>query len=251
MTFWVVLAMTGAFVYLAGSLWFSIASSRFNFPKTQYLSTAEVQNLIANAKGGGINFFLNQCQKGFRFLQGEVREDDTPVSALPSYYFAAPAENSTLALLEEKGIGYKKIVNNRDFSLASEAVFWLRRWAPMVMAPFCFFIVVAGMATLMRRRNHQPFEPRPIAAARNERRVDKAFAALVACGMVAVAIFLGLATDWKVRRVAAHQVPGIIAQHKNARFEVYEYPDSSRKLWISDLHAPDFIAPLTNPRSEC
>jgi hypothetical protein len=61
--------------------------------------------------------------------------------------------------------------------------------------------------------------------------------------MVVVAVFLSLTTDWKVRRVAADQVPGIIAQHRNARFEVFEYPDGSRKLWISDLRSPDFIAP--------
>ena len=54
---------------------------------------------------------------------------------------------------------------------------------------------------------------------------------------------LFLATDWKVRRVAADQLPGIIAQHKNARFEVFEYRDGSRKLWISDLRSADFIAP--------
>ena len=61
--------------------------------------------------------------------------------------------------------------------------------------------------------------------------------------MVALAVLLGLTTNWKVRRVAADQVPGIIAQHKNARFEVFEYRDGSRKLWISDLRSPDFIAP--------
>jgi hypothetical protein len=29
----------------------------------------------------------------------------------------------------------------------------------------------------------------------------------------------------------------------NARFEVFEYRDGSRKLWISDRRSPDFIAP--------
>jgi RNA polymerase sigma factor (sigma-70 family) len=241
---WVVLAMTGALVCLASAIWTYRTESRLRLPKTQFLSTAEVQNLIANSKGRDIRFFLNQCQKGFCFLDGEVREDATPVSTFPSYCFDAPAENSTLALLTEKGIRYKTIVNNRDFSLASQAVLWLRRWALLsLMVPFCFFIVVAGAVTLMRRRNNQPSEARLIAAARNERRVDKAFAALVACGMVVVAVFLSLTTDWKVRRVAADQVPGIIAQHRNARFEVFEYPDGSRKLWISDLRSPDFIAP--------
>jgi hypothetical protein len=148
----------------------------------------------------------------------------------------APAENSTMALLAEKGIRYETKIENRDFLHSTGAA---RHW----FAPFCFFIVVAGAVTLLRRRDHQPSEPRPIAAARNERRVDKSFAALAACGMVAVAVLLGLTTDWKVRRVATNQVPDIIAQHKNARFEVFEYDDGSRKLWISDLRSPDFIAP--------
>ena len=153
----------------------------------------------------------------------------------------APAENSTLALLAEKGISYETKIENRDFPPFQPGGCW--QWALVADAPFCFFIVVAGAVTLLRRRDHQPSEPRPIAAARNERRVDKAFAALAACGMVAVAVLLGLTTDWKIRRVAADQVPGIIAQHKNARFEVFEYEDGSRKLWISDLRSPDFIAP--------
>ena len=73
--------------------------------------------------------------------------------------------------------------------------------------------------------------------------MDKAFAALAACGMVAVAVLLGLTTDGKVRRVAAARLPGFIAQHKNARFQVFEYRDGSRKLWISDVRSPEFIAP--------
>jgi RNA polymerase sigma factor (sigma-70 family) len=257
---WVVLAMTGALVCLAVFFWLSRVNSRIHLPATQYLSTAEVQNLIANSKGGDIGFHLWQLRNGFRHLTGGVRENGTWSP------FDAPADNSTLALLAEKGISYETSIENRDFTRGSREVWWLLgRWAYLTLMPgFCFFIVVAGAATLLRRRDSglcettgplttdhgpgvksrkQPSEPRPIAAARNERRVDKAFAALAACGMVAVAVLLGLTTDWKVRRVAADQVPGIIAQHKNARFEVFEYKDGSRKLWISDHRSPDFIAP--------
>jgi RNA polymerase sigma factor (sigma-70 family) len=244
-TLWVVLAMTGALFCLAFFFWASIATSRVIsrnpnlIPKTEYLSTAEVQNLIANPKGRDIKFSLTQLRNGFRHLNGEVREKGTPVSTPPVYWFAAPAENSTIALLAEKGIRYETRIENRDFTPGL-----LGRWALGLLVPaFCFFIVVAGAVTLLRRRDHPPSEPRPTAAARNERRVDKAFAALAACGMVAVAVLLGLTTDWKIRRVGADQVPGIIAQHKNARFEVFEYNDGSRKLWISDLRSPDFIAP--------
>ena len=245
MTLWVVLAMTGALLCLAFCFWFSMVNSRLHHPQTQYLSTAEAQNLIANSKGRNIRFHLYQHRNGFRYLFGQVREEGAPVSALPASCMAAPAENSTLALLAEKGISYTTSNDNRDFTQRiRDRMFRFGKWATLAVFPaFCFFIVVAGAATLLRRRNKQPCEPRPIAAARNERRVDKAFAALVACGMVAVAVILSLTTDWKIRRVAADQVPGIIAQHQNARFEVFEYPDGSRKLWISDLRSPDFIAP--------
>jgi len=238
-TLWVVLAMTGALVCLAGLFLFSSLNTRIHQPQTQYLSTAEVQNLIANPKGRDIEFSLTQFRNGFRYLNGEVRENGT------ESVFHAPAEHSTMALLAEKGISYKTRIEGRDFTLGIRYVWWsLGNWAMHLFMPaFWFFIVVAGAVTLLRRRDHQPSEPHPIAAARNERRVDKAFAALAACGMVALAVLLGLTTDWKVRRVAADQVPGIIAQHRNARFEVFEYRDGSRKLWISDLRSPDFIAP--------
>jgi predicted small integral membrane protein len=245
----VVLAMTGALVCLAFFFESSVKASRNPnlIPATpQHLSTAEVQNLIATPpKGHEIYITLYQCRSGLRFLSGAVREKGTPVSALPAYSFDAPAENSTLALLAEKGISYRTTIESRGFTPSIRAVGWLLgHWAILTLMPvFCFFILVAGAATLLRRRGHPPSEPRLIAAARNERRVDKAFAALAACAMAALAVWLGLATDWKVRRVAADQVPGIIAQHKNARFEVFEYRDGSSKLWISDLRSPDFIAP--------
>jgi hypothetical protein len=237
--------MTGALVCLAFFFWTSIVTSRAIsrnpnlIRETQHLSTAEVQSLIANAKEGDIGFHLYQLRNGFRYLTGGLRENGTwsPVDA--------PAESSTLALLSEKGISYDTKLENRDFTLGIRPVLWLLgNWAMHLLMPaFCFFIVVAGAVTLLRRRYHPPSEPRPIAAARNERRVDKAFAGLAACGMVAVAVLLGLTTDWKVCRVTGDQVPGIIAQHKDARFEVFEYRDGSRKLWISDLRSPDFIAP--------
>ncbi len=241
MTLWVVLAMTGALVCLILCFWVSSQLSRNSklIPQTQYLSTAEVQKLIANSKGGDVQFVISQLKNGYRHLNGEVRENGTLT------VFHSPAENSTLALLAEKGISYKTRMEGRDFAFGLRTLLWLlAQWAMHLLVPaFCFFIVVAGAVTLLRRRDHPPSEPRPIAVAWTERRVDKAFAALAACGLLAVAILLGLTTDWKVRRVAAGQLPGIIAQHKNARFEVFEYRDGSRKLWISDLRSPDFIAP--------
>jgi RNA polymerase sigma factor (sigma-70 family) len=250
-TIWVVLGMTGAlvclvFFFLASS---AIARNSHLIPQTHYLSSSEVQNLVGHREGRGFYITLWQYRNGFRYLSGAVREPGAPESALPAYVFEAPAEDSTLALLAaDKGINYKTQIEGRDFSWSPrEAVWLLGQWAMHLLMPaFCAFVVVAGAATLLRqrdRREQQPAEPRPFAAASNEKRVDKAFAALTACGLVAVAVLLGLGTDWKVRQVAADQVPGIIAQHKNARFEVFEYKHGPRKLWISNRRSPDFIAP--------
>jgi hypothetical protein len=144
-------------------------------------------------------------------------------------------------LLAEKGISYETKIENRDsphFSMTLAA-----EWSAWLLNPFCCFILVAGAVTLLRGSHSRPPEPHSIADLRSERRVDKSFAALAACGMVALAIFLGVTTDWKVRAITADRLPAIIAQHKSARFEIFEYTDGSRKLWISDLHTPDFIAP--------
>lgn len=244
-TIWVVLGMTGALVSLVFLLWGSVTVSAAIarhpelIPKTHYLSTAEVQKLIARSQGTNLDLCLSQFRNGYRQLYGDAREDGTP------YVFQAPAEDSTLALLAQKGNSYKTRMEGRDFSFSIRTVLWmLGQWAiGLFMPAFCLFIVIAGAVTLLRRRDPQSPEPGPIAAVRNERRVDKAFAAFAACGMVAIAILLGLTTDWKVRRVAAHQLAGIVAQHKNARFEVFEYRNGSRKLWISDVRSPEFIAP--------
>jgi hypothetical protein len=59
-----------------------------------------------------------------------------------------------------------------------------------------------------------------------------------------MAVVMGLTTDWKVRRIAADQVANVIAQHPKARFEVFEYFDGSRKLWVSHHRTPDFVAPV-------
>ena len=234
-TIWAALAMTVALVCLALFCWASSLVSATHFPKARYVSTSEVQSLIANSQVRKFRFELFQSASGVRMLSGDLLENGKMSS------FVAPAENSTMALLAEKGISYETKIENRDsrhfrMTLAG-------RWSERLLNPFCCFILVAGAVTLLRGSHNRQSGPHSITDLRNERRVDKTFAALAACGMVALAIFRGVTTDWKVRTISTYQVPAIVAQHKNARFEVFEYMDGSRKLWISDLRTPDFIAP--------
>jgi hypothetical protein len=199
------------------------------------VSTTEIQSLIANSQVRKFRFRLFQSATGARALGGDVLENRKMSP------FVAPAESSTMALLAEKGISYETKIENRDshrFNMTHAG-----RWSERLLSPFCCFILVAGAVTLLRGSHNRQSGAHSITDLRNERRVDKAFAALAACGMVALAVVLGATTDWKVHTISAYQVPAIVARHKNARFEVFEYMDGSRELWISDLRTPDFIAP--------
>jgi RNA polymerase sigma factor (sigma-70 family) len=241
-TIWAALAMTVALVYLGFFCWISSLSSPMHFPKPRSVSTSEVQTLIANSQVRKFRFRLFQSARGARTLSGDLLENGkmTP--------FVAPAEDSTMALLAEKGIGYETNIENRDsprFHMTHAG--W---WSERLLNPFCCFLLVAGAVTLLRGSHNHQSGPHSITDLRNERRVDKAFAALAACGMVALAVFRGVTTDWKVRTILGYQVPAIVAQHKDARFEVFEYMDGSRRLWISDVHTPDFIAPANESTLE-
>jgi hypothetical protein len=234
---WVGLAMAAALFYLGFVCWISSRISFTHFPTPRSLSTSEVQDVIANAQVRKFRFRLFQGASGARALSGDLLENGkmTP--------FVAPAENSTVALLGETGIGYETKTEDRNTLRRITHTAW---WAQRLLNPLCCFILVAGSVTLLRGNHDRQTGSHAVTDLRNERRVDKAFAALAACGMVALAVFRGVTTEWSVRTILAYQVPAIVAQHKNARFEVFEYMDGSRKLWISDVHTPDFIAPAND-----
>jgi hypothetical protein len=226
--------MTIALLYLAFISWTYSSIAQMHIPKTRYLSTSEVQDLIAGSKGHDIHFTLFQRSSGVRRLFGSLDENGVHSTLL------APAENSTMALLAKKGISYETKIEGRDVFPEGTRLAW---WSGRLLNPFCCFLLVAGAITLLRGRHHRQSEPHAITGPTKEHRVDRAFAALAACGMLAMAVAVGLTTDWNVRRIAADQVANVIAERSNARFEVFEYSDGSKKLWISDLHSPDFIAP--------
>ncbi len=239
---WVMLAMTAAIAYLATMCWLFGQSPRSHFSQPRYLSTSEVQNYIANSQVPKFRFSIFQSARGARILSGDLLENQKMCP------FVAPAEDSTVALLKQKAISYETKIENRNYPPVSLThVGW---WSRQLLNPFCCFILVAGAVTLLRGSRNRQSVPHSTTSLRNERRVDKAFAALAACGMVALAVFQGMTTDWKVRTISAGQVPAIVAQHKYARFEVFEYLDGSRKLWISDRRTPDYIAPANESTQE-
>jgi RNA polymerase sigma factor (sigma-70 family) len=238
-TLWVVLAMTMAIVYLGFLCWSYSTAVRMNLlakdmPQTRSLSTREMQNAIADPQVQKQQLRMYENVSGGRTLSGDLLENGKTTR------FLAPADTSTLALLDEKGISYETRIARRDErSLPTRTFFEAQRLLP----PLSCFIVVAGVVSLVRGHHERRSIPRAITGPINERRVDRGFAALAACGMLALAVAAGVTTDWKVRRIAGEQVARVIAQHPKARFEVFQYFDGSRKLWISERRRPEFVAP--------
>jgi RNA polymerase sigma factor (sigma-70 family) len=238
-TIWVALAMTLAITCLGFQCWVYGLGVRMHIlgkdmPTTRSLSTRAVQAVIADSQVEKSRVKLFENVSGGRTLSGDLLENGKTTS------FYSPADNSTLALLAEKGISYDTHIANRDDPPhPSRAGFAAQR----LLAPFSCFIVVAGAVTLLRGRHNRQAGTPAIGGPSNECRVDRGFAALAACGMLALAVAAGVTTDWRVRRIAGEQVARVIAQHPKARFEVFQYFDGSRELWITDRRTPEFIAP--------
>jgi prepilin-type N-terminal cleavage/methylation domain-containing protein len=109
------------------------------------VSTGEVQSLIANSQVRKFRFILIQSASGVRTLRGDLLENRKMSP------FVAPAEESTVALLAEKGISYETKIENRDTPHLSMTL--AGRWSQRLLNPFCCFILVAGAVTLLRGRH--------------------------------------------------------------------------------------------------
>lgn len=95
------------------------------------------------------------------------------------------------------------------------------------------FIVVAGTALLLRRPGTQKFYQQEIAAQRAEEREKKIDAVCAALALIAAAILLGLMTNWNVHTLSGMEAQKMITAHKDARFEVFQYNNGSKELWIN------------------
>jgi hypothetical protein len=133
--------------------------------------------------------------------------------------FIAPADAATLSLLAEKGIDYKTYAQGRDFGHDMPR--------PRV-ALFCISILVVGAGIILWRV------------------APKTIAVLVALLMIAFSTLLTLITPWHTQSLSAAAARKMIAGHQAARFEVVEYSNGSKELWITppgSRHYPRFIVP--------
>ncbi len=73
---------------------------------------------------------------------------------------------------------------------------------------------------------------------------------LVALVATALGILLGLLTPWHTQSLSASAARKIVIEHQPARFEIIEYSNGSKELWMTppkSRHYPRFIAPADGP----
>jgi len=213
---WVVIAMIGTACLLG--LVFADTNH-----KVQHITAAEVQQMVADSKGKEIQFSISQYQSGYSDFFITLRENGKRV------LFSAPVDDATVALIKEQGIKCPTYVQGRDF----EVFGWPGRFLPV----FCIFILAIGVVVLLRRPGK--FNPQEMDAQRTremqqvERTANKVFGTVVASVLIVAAILLGLMTRWQIHSISGAEARQIIAEHKDAYCNVFQYNNGTKELRIT------------------
>lgn len=106
----------------------------------------------------------------------------------------------------------------------------------------------AGVVLILRRPGTQKFYQQEITTPRAERREGKIVAVCGALAMIAMSVLI---VDFAIfhysQSISGAAVRKMITEHKNARFEVFQYDNGSKELWITpprSWHYPGFTAPV-------
>ena len=152
--------------------------------------------------------------------------------------FFVPADDSMLAWLAANKIAYSTAVEGRDYDQLG---------LPFKLLGFLsFFCFPMGAVTVLRRPWRFGFKSEEVEIRRDERNAIRAFKALAVCValvLLAAGVMLGLVIRWHARTLSAAEAQKMAADLKDAHFEVYQYNNGTKELWIIRQTHPDFIAP--------
>ena len=223
---WVILGMIGP-AWIVGTFVFAVFFSDWTFSSNS-IPEAEAQRIISERTDA--RFTVYQYRLGSKL---EIR--------LPGDHRIAkstPWNDSLLSALAEKGISYQTLIEDQDFHNGG-----VSGWLVLLST----FIVVAGVVLLLRRPGTQKFYQQEITTPRAERREGKIVAVCGALAMIAMSLLIFVFTiSHYSQSISGAAVGKIITEHKNARFEVLQYDNGSKELWITPFrsrHYPGFIAP--------
>lgn len=194
------------------------------------ISGAEAQRIITERKDA--SFTVYQYRGGLTSLELRLPEN-------PRVNLRTPLDDALLAALKEKGIADSTLIEDQDFHNGG-----VRGWLPVLST----FIVVAGAVLLLRLPGTKKYRQQEIATPRSEKREKNIMAVCAALVLIAMSLTLVLFMIAHPKHViSGAEARNIIAQHKNARFEVVQYDDGSKELWITltwpSRTYPGFIAP--------
>ena len=194
------------------------------------ISEAEAQRIVAERKDA--TFRIEQYENGSQYLWIRLPEDGRRVE------LCLPADESTLALLARNHIAYSTSVQGRDYGQLGAP------WR--LLGLLSFFVVPIGAVILLRRPWRHLSRQQETEIRRDERAAKtafKAFAVSMSLVLLAAGVLLGLVTRWKVHAISSAEAQKLVAGLKGAEYEVFQYDNGSRELWITQHRHPDFIAP--------
>jgi RNA polymerase sigma factor (sigma-70 family) len=200
---------------------------------SQRLDANQAQQMLGSRKDAEV--FLKEYASGTKELTIRLPESRRRVA-----YFTE-ADAATLAALAGSGITYKTLVEGHDFVDTGLT------WHALIL--LSVFVAAMGGMVIAGHPWQQRFFVRQEAEVRQDERAArnafKALAVSVALVMLAVGVALCLITRWNVRSLSAVEVQRMVDELKGAQFEVYQYSNGTKELWISHQRHPDFIASAT------
>ncbi len=228
---WVIIAMIGTACLLV------LCLLDTNW-KVQYITTAEVQKMVADSKGKEIQFSISQYQSGYSYFFITLRENGKRTK------YSAPVDDATLALLKEQGIKCPTYVQGRDF----EVFGWPGRFLPV----FCVFILAIGGVVLLRKPGK--FNPQETDTQRTremhqvERVANKVFGTAIALVLIAISLLLVRFTLHHNygQTISVTEARRIIVENKNARAGVIQYNNGSKEMEISIPGHGSYTADITS-----
>jgi RNA polymerase sigma factor (sigma-70 family) len=184
----------------------------------QTISAAEAPKIISDYKAA--RFTVVQLSNGTKELQMDL-PCRFGLMARPD--FVLPADEPTLSLLAQKGIVCKSLIQGQDFGYTHPS---------RAAALFLITLLAAVAGALLWWA------------------VPRTFAVCAALVMVGIGILLYFITPWHTRTLSGAEVRTVVTEGRKARFEVFQFKNGSRQLWITlrgSRRYPDFIAPVDDP----
>jgi RNA polymerase sigma factor (sigma-70 family) len=200
----------------------------------QPVTSAQAQQMFASRQDAEVR--LEEYAGGTKQLWIKLPESRRRVA------FFTTVDDATLAALNQSGIHYETSVEGRDFVDSSLT------WHGLLFLSLFVACMGAGVSA-SRPWRQMAFARSELELRSDERVAGNAFKALsvsVALVMLSVTVVLGLVTRWNVHRVSPAEVPSIVASLKAGEFEVYQYHNGTRELWICQQASrghPSYIAP--------